>query len=93
MAHLYILRCANDSLYVGSTDNIEERIKKHKSGWGSQFTGSHEPIELVYTEEYTTYKEAFKRERQIKGWSRAKKEALITGDIELLKQLSKSKEK
>ena len=92
MPHLYILRCADNSLYIGSTSNLEQRIKKHFLEWGSQYTRIHKPIELVYTEEYTTNPEAFQRERQLKGWSRAKKEALIAGNFDLLKELSKSKQ-
>ena len=93
MPHLYILRCANNTLYVGSTNNLEQRIKTHISGRGARYTSNNKPDEIVYTEEYATYQEAFKRERQIKGWSRAKKEALIAGDVELLKELSKIKSK
>lgn len=91
MAYIYILRCENDDLYVGSTNDINDRVVRHKSGRGAVYTKHHKPEELIYIEEYDTYQEAFKRERQIKGWSRAKKEALIAGDIEKLKQLSKSK--
>ncbi len=91
MAYIYILRCENDDIYVGSTIDINDRVVRHKSGRGAVYTKHHKPEELIYTEEYDTYQEAFKRERQIKGWSRAKKEALIAGDIEKLKQLSKSK--
>ena len=93
MAHLYILRCADDSLYVGSTDDLETRLKRHKSGYAADYTKLHAPVELIYTEEYPTYKEAFNRERQLHKWSRAKKDALIAGDIEKLKELSKSKNK
>ena len=74
MAHLYILKCSDNSLYVGSTNNLEERIKKHQSGRGARYTNVHRPVELIYSEEYSTYQEAFKRERQIKGWLVAKKE-------------------
>ena len=91
MAYIYILRCENDELYVGSTNDINDRVVRHKSGRGAVYTKHHKPEELIYTEEYETYQEAFKRERQIKGWSRAKKEALVAGDIEKLKQFSKSK--
>lgn len=98
MAYTYILRCADGALYVGSTTDLDDRLKRHQSGNGSEFTKLHNPvhgeqgrtIELVYKEEYDTYQEAFKRERQLHGWTIAKKEALIKGDIELLKQLSKS---
>lgn len=87
----YILRCANNKLYVGSTTNIDERLKRHNAGYASEYTHLHKPIELVYKEEYDTYQEAFKRERQLKKWSHSKKEALIAGDLEKLKELSKSK--
>ena len=87
----YILRCADNKLYVGSTTDIEERLKRHNAGYASEFTHLHRPVELVYKEDYDTYQEAFKRERQKKKWSLAKKEALVAGDIENLKELSKSK--
>lgn len=89
--YTYILRCADGALYVGSTTDLDDRLKRHQSGNGSEFTKLHKPVELIYKEEYNTYQEAFKRERQLHGWTVAKKEALIKGDIELLKQLSKSK--
>lgn len=93
-----ILRCADNTLYVGSTTNLEERLKRHQAGYASEFTKLHNPvhgeqgrtIELAYTEEYATYQEVFKRERQLKKWTVAKKEALIAGDIEKLKELSNS---
>lgn len=87
----YILLCANDTYYVGSTTNLEERLKQHNAGYGCHFTKVHRPFKLVYTEEYETYQAAFKRERQLHGWSHAKKEAMINGDIELLKELCKKK--
>ena len=88
---VYILRCANGQYYVGSTTNLELRLQEHRSGVGSGFTKAHLPIDLVYTEEYDTIHEARLRERQLHKWSQAKKEALIDGDIEKLKELSKSK--
>ena len=88
---VYILRCANGQYYVGSTTNIELRLQEHCSGVGSGFTKAHLPIELVYTEEFDTIHEARLRERQLHKWSQAKKEALINGEIEKLKELSKSK--
>ena len=86
---VYILLCSNDEYYVGSTTNLENRLNEHQKGRGCDFTKAHLPVKLVYTEEYPTIEEAYKRERQLHGWSRAKKEALICGDIEKLKQLSK----
>ena len=88
---VYILLCNNDEYYVGSTTNLELRLEEHRSGVGSGFTKAHLPIDLVYTEEYDTIHEARLRERQLHKWSQAKKEALINGDIEKLKELSKSK--
>jgi len=91
MSYTYILLCSNGEYYVGSTENLERRLKEHESGHGCDFTKAHLPVKLMYTEEYPTIEEAYKRERQLHGWTRAKKEALISGNIELLKQLSKSK--
>lgn len=85
----YILLCSNGEYYVGSTTDMENRLNEHQKGRGCGFTKVHLPVKLVYTEEYPTIEQAYKRERQLHGWSRAKKEALINGDIELLKQLSK----
>ena len=90
MAYTYILECKNGEYYVGSTIDMERRLAEHQAGLGGRFTSSHLPVKLIYTEEYQTIEDAFRRERQLHGWSRAKKEALIKGDVELLKQLSKS---
>jgi len=94
-AYTYILLCSDNRYYVGSTTNLELRLKEHFAEsdalYGSRFTKGYKPIKLVYKEEYSTVAEAFKRERQLHGWSHAKKQALIDGDIELLIQLSKSK--
>ena len=90
MAFTYILQCSDGSYYVGSTHDLDKRLKQHQSGQGGTFTKLHLPVKLVYKEEYGTYQQAFVRERQIHGWSRAKKEALIEGDIDKLKRLSKS---
>ena len=87
----YILLCSNGEYYVGSTTDMENRLEEHQNGRGCGFTKAHLPVKLVYTEEYPTFDQAYKRERQLHGWSRAKKEALINGDIELLKQLSNRK--
>ena len=96
--YTYILKCANGQYYVGSTVNLELRLKQHQGviapgsdKRGAQFTKAHLPFELVYQESFPSIQQAFKREQQIKKWSHAKKEALIKGDIELLKQLSKSR--
>lgn len=94
---VYILQCANGQYYVGSTTNIARRLDEHLLAdeaqyRGAKFTKAHQPVKLVYTEEYENEHEARMREQQLHGWSRAKKEALIRGDIETLKQLSKEKD-
>lgn len=91
VAYTYILECANGEYYVGSTTDMERRLKEHQAGVGGKFTSTHLPVKLIYTEEYPTIEQAFRRERQLHGWSRAKKEALMRGDWDLLKELSKSK--
>lgn len=87
---VYILLCDNGSYYVGSTTNLRLRLQEHEEGLGSNHTKGHHPIELVYTEEYETPREAHMRERQLHKWSHAKKQALINGDIGRLRELSKS---
>ena len=87
MRYVYILRCADDSLYIGETDRPSSRLARHNDGRGCVFTASRLPVNLVYSEEYATHDEALQRERQLKRWTRAKKEALIAGDRPLLKRL------
>jgi putative endonuclease len=89
---MYILRCADGSFYVGSTSNLEQRLSAHELGEGGDYTRRRLPVTLVYSEEYPSAFEAFLREREVKGWSRAKKLALIRGEFEKLPQLSKSRQ-
>ena len=84
----YILKCSDDSYYTGSTKNLERRIDQHNSGNGANYTRKRTPVELVYFEEYPRIDEAYYREKQIQKWSRGKKEALIKGDIKVLRELS-----
>jgi type I restriction enzyme R subunit len=88
---MYILQCGDGSFYTGSTKELTLRIEQHKNGEGANFTSKNLPVKLVYYETFDRIDEAFNREKQIQGWSRAKKIALIQGDIEKLKQLSKNK--
>ena len=88
--YLYILKCSDGSFYVGSTANLENRLKKHNQGEGAAHTAKRRPVHLVYHEKFSNIDDAVKRERQIKRWSRTKKEALISGEIETLQKLSKS---
>jgi len=89
--YMYILRCSNGKYYTGSTKNLELRLAQHNAGEGANFTKKYLPVELVYYEEFQRIDEAFLREKQVQGWSRAKKEALIKGEFEKLPSLSQSK--
>ncbi len=89
--YMYILKCADGSYYTGSTKNLEKRLIEHQSGEGSFYTKKRLPVTLVYFEEFQRIDEAFYREKQVQGWSRKKKEALINGEYEKLPELSKSK--
>ena len=90
-AHVYILRCRDESYYTGRTVNVETRISEHNLGKGGDFTMRRRPVRLVWYYDFATEQEAYVVERQIKGWTRAKKEALIAGDFDLLVRLSKKK--
>jgi predicted GIY-YIG superfamily endonuclease len=86
----YLLRCADGSYYVGHTDDLDLRIAKHDDGTLGGYTSTRRPVTLVYAESFDTRDDAFWRERQIKGWSRAKKEALAREDWSELRRLAKS---
>jgi putative endonuclease len=91
-AWLYILRCADGSYYVGTTrTTLEQRIAEHDSGHFGGYTATRRPVTLVYSEWFDQITDAIAAERQIKGWSRAKKEALIHGDFEALKMVARRK--
>ncbi len=76
---VYILRCADDSLYTGITTDPERRIKAHNAGKGAKYTRSHRPVTLAYLERLPDKSAALKREAQIKKLSRAEKEKIIKG--------------
>ncbi|MEI8143699.1 MAG: GIY-YIG nuclease family protein [Candidatus Berkelbacteria bacterium] len=86
---VYIVRTKNNKLYIGQTDCLYRREFEHKyHAHGAKFLkGNRGDLELVYAEEYETRVLAMNREKQLKGWTRAKKEALIVGDLKLLKDL------
>jgi putative endonuclease len=88
MPHMYILECCDGSYYTGSTTNLELRLRQHQEGMGAQHTAKRLPVELVYCEFFDRVSDAFDREKQIQGWSRKKKEALIYGDRQHLPQLA-----
>jgi putative endonuclease len=89
MAFVYILKCSDDSYYVGSTTDLTKRIEEHNNGLGANYTKKKLPVKLVYYEECQSIETAFLRERQLHGWSRKKKEALINNMHEKLPELSK----
>ena len=84
-ANVCILRCADGSYYVGSTRTaLETRVGQHNAGTYDDYTKSRRPVVLVWNQEFQQITDAIAIERRIKGWSRAKKEALIAGDFDTL---------
>ena len=89
---MYILLCANNRYYTGSTVKaLEKRVAEHQRGEGANFTKKHLPVKLVYFEKFQRKDEAFKREKQIQRWSHKKKEALINGNTDQLIEGAKKK--
>jgi putative endonuclease len=89
-AWLYILRCADDSYYTGTTRAyLDLRIAEHNAGTFPGFTATRRPVELVYSEYFNQIVDAIAAERQVKGWSRAKKEALMAGDFARIEKLAR----
>ena len=87
--YAYILRCSDGSYYVGHTDDLDARIGAHQSGLLPGYTQKWRPVQLAWHQEFGERHEAFAAERQIKGWSRAKKEALIRDDWDGVRLLSR----
>jgi putative endonuclease len=85
---MYILLCADGLYYTGSTKDLEKRLEEHQLGMGANFTRKKLPVKLIYYEEFDRIDEAYNREKQIQKWSKSKKEALISGNIQELKKLS-----
>ena len=80
MPYMYMLECADGSFYTGSTNDLPRRLWQHENGWGANHTAKRLPIKLVYAEEFDHVADAFYREKQIQGWSRSKKMALMKHD-------------
>jgi putative endonuclease len=78
MPWTYILKCSDDSYYVGSTVNLEARLSQHRDGRGAAYTRHRLPVILVWAAEFDRIEEAFAFEKRVQGWSRRKREALIT---------------
>ena len=88
---MYILKCCDNTYYTGSTKYLERRIEEHQDGKGANYTKKKLPVKLIYFEEYSRIDDAFYREKQIQGWSRKKKEALMKGESYLIPKLAKKK--
>ncbi len=88
--YVYILLCNDGTYYTGSTKYLEIRIKQHNDGEGANYTKKRLPVTLIYVDEFDRIDEAFYREKQIQGWSRKKKEALIKNTEHILPELSKN---
>jgi putative endonuclease len=89
-AHLYILRCSDGSYYVGTTrSSLEPRIAEHNAGAFGGYTARRRPVVLAFQQYFERIEDAVIAERQIKGWRREKKEALIRGDFTALPALSR----
>jgi predicted GIY-YIG superfamily endonuclease len=89
-AHLYILRCVDGSYYVGTTrSNLEQRVAEHEAGTFIGYTSLRRPVTLVFSELFDRIEDAVTAERQIKGWRREKKEALIRGEYSALPSLAR----
>jgi putative endonuclease len=93
-AHLYIVRCADGRYYCGTArQGLELRVAEHNAGYFGGYTAARRPVTSVFSQWFERFIDAVAAERQVKGWSRAKKEALIRGDFETLKMLAKRKTK
>jgi len=88
---IYIFRCSDNSYYVGHTDDLGARLTQHAAGRGATWTAARLPVTLIYSEPAVDREQAIAREKQIKNWSRAKKDALIHGQLSQLKLLSRSR--
>ena len=88
---VYILECSDESYYTGVTNNIDRRIAEHNSGTIKGYTSKRLPVKLVFSERFLDINDAIRFEKQVKGWRSNKKEALISGDFDLLVKLSNKK--
>ena len=91
MPHFYILECIDRTMYVGSTIDLERRLAQHQRGEGSAYTRRRLPVRLIYSMEFDRIEDAFALEKQVQGWSRAKRLALIEGRFDALPGLSRKR--
>jgi predicted GIY-YIG superfamily endonuclease len=88
---VYILRCSDDSYYTGHTDDLDRRVGAHEAGEIPGYTFTRRPVTLIFSQQSPSRLEALTAERQIKGWSRAKKEAMTRGDWTEVSALARSR--
>lgn len=90
---VYILRCSDGSYYTGHSkgDSLERRIIEHQTGFGADWTKRRRPVELMWSDWCSELDDALSMEKRIKGWTRAKKEALMAGDLAAIRELAKRK--
>jgi len=82
MAHyVYIVRCKDGSLYTGYAKDPADRVERHNSGKGAKYTAGRRPVTLVFTQKFRSLSRALKREHELKQWTRAKKEALVSASV------------
>lgn len=91
MHYVYTLRCADDSFYVGSTQDRDSQVQTHNGGRGAAYPFKHRPVHLVYSEVFDSELEAVTRERRLKRWDHGKRQALVDGNISRLQSLSWSR--
>ena len=89
--YVYVLCCADGSYYVGYAQDLERRLKAHSDGRAAPYTARRLPVHVAYSEKHESIESAQRRERQIKRWTRKKKEALFSGDMQKLKKMSKKR--
>ncbi|MFD1293447.1 GIY-YIG nuclease family protein [Lutibacter holmesii] len=86
---VYILECSDGTFYTGSTIDLKIRLTQHQNGIGANYTARRLPVKLIYFEEFTSISQAFHKEKQIQGWNRKKKLALINNNLEDLSRFAK----
>jgi putative endonuclease len=91
MSWTYILKCSDGSYYVGSCRDLDYRMWQHSTGKGAKYTSTRLPLELAFAKEFSNVGDAYALEKQVQGWSRAKREALIRGDLNEVSRLGRKK--
>jgi putative endonuclease len=91
MAWMYILECADGSYYMGSTADIERRLWEHNQGAGAKYTARRRPVKLVFSADFDSIADAYRAEKQVQGWRREKRDALIRGEYDLLPDFARKK--